>query len=47
MEPRTVTIDAAALPEPLTGPDFWSYDASEVRWLLTDLGDTHLEADAS
>ena len=47
MEPRTVTIDAAALPEPLTGPDFGSYDASEVRWLLTDLGDTRLEADAS
>ena len=36
---------AAGLPEGLTGPDFGSYDASEVTWLLTDLSDVQLEAD--
>ncbi|MFH8463370.1 phosphoribosyltransferase [Streptomyces sp. NPDC017991] len=32
------------LPEPLRGPDFSSYAADEVGWLLQDLSDTHLEA---
>ncbi|MGQ0630623.1 MAG: phosphoribosyltransferase [Sporichthyaceae bacterium] len=35
---------ASALPEPLRGPDFGSYAASEVGWLLTDLSDVELEA---
>ncbi|MFN8090517.1 MAG: cysteine protease StiP family protein [Mycobacterium sp.] len=29
---------------PLTGPDFGSYAAEDVRWLLTDLSDEPLEA---
>lgn len=33
-----------ALPRPLGGPDFSSYSASEVRWLLTDLSGAALEA---
>ncbi|MDJ0357616.1 cysteine protease StiP family protein [Paenarthrobacter sp. PH39-S1] len=32
------------LPVPLSGPDFGSYPAEDVRWLLTDLGDARLEA---
>ncbi|UPZ31472.1 phosphoribosyltransferase [Streptomyces sp. LRE541] len=32
------------LPEPLRGPDFSSYAADEVGWLLQDLSDTRLEA---
>ncbi|MFL1903361.1 phosphoribosyltransferase [Streptomyces tauricus] len=32
------------LPEPLRGPDFSSYTADEVGWLLQDLSDTRLEA---
>jgi hypothetical protein len=35
------------LAEPLTGPAFGSYRPDEVRWLLTDLGDVRLEADAA
>jgi predicted phosphoribosyltransferase len=35
---------AGALPRPLGGPGFSSYPASEVRWLLTDLSGTALEA---
>lgn len=31
--------------EPLTGPDFGSYDPEEVGWLLTDLSEVPLEAD--
>ncbi|QNE45105.1 cysteine protease StiP family protein [Frigoribacterium sp. NBH87] len=34
------------LPEPLVGPAFGSYDADDVSWLLTDLGDAQLEAPA-
>ncbi|WP_371810903.1 phosphoribosyltransferase domain-containing protein [Frigoribacterium sp. CFBP 13707] len=34
------------LPEPLVGPTFGSYDADDVSWLLTDLGDAQLEAPA-
>jgi len=33
-------------PEPLVGPAFGSYDADDVSWLLTDLGDAQLEAPA-
>ena len=32
------------LPEPLRGPDFGSYDAHEVAWLLSDLSAVELEA---
>ncbi|MCX4677484.1 phosphoribosyltransferase [Streptomyces sp. NBC_01433] len=32
------------LPEPLRGPDFSSYAATDVGWLLQDLSDTELEA---
>ncbi|MEV0605490.1 cysteine protease StiP family protein [Polymorphospora rubra] len=32
------------LPTPLYGPDFSSYDAAEVTWLLTDLSHVELEA---
>ncbi|MER5981573.1 phosphoribosyltransferase [Streptomyces sp. NPDC001787] len=32
------------LPEPLRGPDFSSYAAADVGWLLQDLSDTELEA---
>ncbi|MCS5722207.1 cysteine protease StiP family protein [Herbiconiux sp. CPCC 203407] len=38
---------APALPQPLTGPAFGSYSADDVEWLLTDLGDTVLEAPAA
>ncbi|WP_370250149.1 cysteine protease StiP family protein [Nocardioides sp.] len=31
-------------PEPLVGPDFGSYSATDVRWLLTDLSHADLEA---
>ena len=34
----------AGLPAPLTGPEFGSYAADEVRWLLTDLSALDLEA---
>jgi hypothetical protein len=32
------------LPDPLRGPEFGSYGADEVGWLLTDLSDVALEA---
>src|SRR5581483_8608017 len=35
---------AAGLPVPLYGPDFSSYAADEVSWLLSDLTDVPLEA---
>ena len=35
---------APALPEPLRGPDFGSYDSHEVAWLLSDLSSVELEA---
>lgn len=37
---------AVPLPDPLVGPAFGSYDADDVSWLLTDLGDAPLEAPA-
>ncbi|MFJ9891661.1 phosphoribosyltransferase [Streptomyces sp. NPDC091287] len=36
--------EPAVLPEPLRGPDFSSYAAEDVGWLLQDLSDTELEA---
>ena len=39
----TATV-ARTLPEPLHGPDFGSYAADEVSWLLTDLSAYELEA---
>ncbi len=36
--------EAAMLPEPLRGPDFSSYPAEDVGWLLQDLSGTELEA---
>jgi hypothetical protein len=45
---RSGTVGAAAgtpaLPEPLYGPDFGSYPARDVAWLLTDLSHARLEA---
>lgn len=35
------------MPEPLTAPAFGSYSPDDVGWLLQDLGDLSLEADAS
>lgn len=35
---------ASMLPEPLRGPDFSSYAADEVGWLLQDLSEAELEA---
>ena len=35
---------ASASPVPLTGPEFGSYAAADVTWLLKDLGDAELEA---
>ncbi|MEV0135625.1 cysteine protease StiP family protein [Dactylosporangium sp. NPDC050688] len=37
----------APLPPPLHGPQFSSYDAAEVSWLLTDLSHVALEAPAA
>jgi adenine/guanine phosphoribosyltransferase-like PRPP-binding protein len=37
---------AAALPQPLCGPQFGSYRPDEVAWLLTDLSGHELEAPA-
>ncbi len=39
-----VLPSAAGLPEGLAGPDFGSYPADEVTWLLTDLSHVELEA---
>lgn len=39
-------LERPDLPEPLVGPAFGSYDADDVSWLLTDLGDAQLEAPA-
>ncbi|MFF3221569.1 phosphoribosyltransferase [Nocardia suismassiliense] len=38
---------ARALPEPLHGPEFGSYAAEDVSWLLQDLSDVDLEADVA
>lgn len=42
----TPTASPAVLPHPLTGPDFGSYTADDVSWLLQDLHGVHLEAPA-
>ena len=41
---RRGAADARPLPAPLRGPEFGSYRADEVAWLLTDLSDVALEA---
>ncbi|MFE7072456.1 phosphoribosyltransferase [Streptomyces sp. NPDC057620] len=44
-EPVPESVERSSmLPEPLRGPDFSSYAADEVGWLLQDLSDTRLEA---
>ncbi|QIS16733.1 phosphoribosyltransferase [Nocardia arthritidis] len=43
-DPRELRA-ARELPRPLHGPDFGSYAADEVSWLLTDLSQADLEAD--
>ncbi|UGT59192.1 phosphoribosyltransferase [Nocardia asteroides] len=45
-DPRSLRA-ARALPEPLYGPDFGSYAADEVAWLLKDLSALDLEADVA
>ncbi|MFF3242194.1 phosphoribosyltransferase [Streptomyces sp. NPDC002870] len=42
--PEFVSERAAMLPEPLRGPEFSSYAAADVGWLLQDLSATELEA---
>ncbi|MEU5166546.1 phosphoribosyltransferase [Streptomyces mutomycini] len=42
--PASQRQEDAMLPEPLRGPDFSSYAADDVGWLLQDLSDTPLEA---
>ncbi len=37
-------MTALALPNPLYGPDFGSYNSAEVGWLLTDLSSVSIEA---
>ncbi len=42
--PATTYAGGVALPSPLRGPAFGSYDRDEVGWLLTDLSGAALEA---
>ena len=44
---RVARPEPVALPEPLTGPDFGSYAAEDVQWLLTDLSGVDLEGDVA
>ena len=45
VDPRLLGASrSVAFPAPLTGPDFGSYRADEVHWLLTDLSGLDLEA---
>lgn len=48
-DPRKLHAERSAttLPEPLHGPEFGSYAADEVSWLLKDLSDVDLEADVA
>ncbi|PXX65549.1 RNA binding Pelota-like protein [Nocardia tenerifensis] len=50
-DPRTLHAErggrVTTLPEPLHGPDFGSYAAEEVSWLLKDLSEVDLEADVA
>lgn len=43
----TARSSQEALPEPLVGPAFGSYDPEEVRWLLTDLSGLDLEGEVA
>ncbi|QIS06933.1 hypothetical protein F5X71_35605 [Nocardia brasiliensis] len=45
VQPAPATAVRPALPEPLYGPEFGSYAADEVGWLLQDLSAAELEAD--
>jgi hypothetical protein len=42
--PVPTSLGVPEFPAPLTGPDFGSYAADEVSWLLTDLSAVELEA---
>jgi len=42
--PANTVPARAVLPSPLVGPDFGSYPAADVAWLLTDLSGAALEA---
>ncbi|SNY87459.1 PELOTA RNA binding domain-containing protein [Nocardia amikacinitolerans] len=44
-ETTPVATEELPLPAPLYGPEFGSYAADEVSWLLKDLSDADLEAD--
>ncbi|MGW0250275.1 phosphoribosyltransferase [Nocardia goodfellowii] len=44
---HTTSRPALLLPPPLHGPEFGSYAADEVSWLLKDLSDVDLEADVA
>jgi hypothetical protein len=41
------STEVGALPTPLHGPEFGSYAADEVSWLLKDLSGVDLEADVA
>lgn len=44
---KSLMNPAVPLPEPLRGPDFGSYAADDVIWLLKDLSAVNLEADVA
>ncbi|GAB2649209.1 phosphoribosyltransferase [Nocardia goodfellowii] len=44
---HTASRPALVLPPPLHGPEFGSYAAEEVSWLLKDLSEVDLEADVA
>lgn len=46
-EADVAAVDERAFPEALHGPDFGSYAAEEVSWLLKDLSGADLEADVA
>lgn len=41
---KIIIVNLENFPKPLTGPDFGSYKASDVQWLLKDLSNAELEA---
>ncbi|WP_194816503.1 phosphoribosyltransferase [Nocardia sp. XZ_19_385] len=46
-QPQTPSRPGLELPTPLHGPEFGSYAADEVSWLLKDLSEADLEADVA
>ncbi|WP_084523818.1 phosphoribosyltransferase [Nocardia inohanensis] len=46
-DPRALTAVRSELPKPLRGPEFGSYAADEVTWLLKDLSAVDLEAEVA